>query len=146
MLCAKSRIESGCKKVLDVSNLIWKYVFEENGEKLDTGVEKCPGEIACSMFQVALGETQDGLNACKNCELLPTKHNPFDVDDADPSDEIFDEVKDIILWQNAGFETDWAAYDFEYQTLVKTWREVEETIRKIQAVKLQAFIKGFYEK
>lgn len=25
------------------------------------------------MFQLAMSETKNGLNACKNCELLPTK-------------------------------------------------------------------------
>lgn len=35
--------------------------------------KKCPGEDACGKFAIARSESGNGLDACANCELLPSK-------------------------------------------------------------------------
>lgn len=55
--------------------MIRRRVFESCGESFggETEGNRCPGENNCSMFKVAKSETNDGEEACRGCELLPTK-------------------------------------------------------------------------
>ncbi len=44
-----------------------------NFEKPEQENEVCPGESKCPFFSIAESETGDGLVACTDCRLLPTK-------------------------------------------------------------------------
>lgn len=95
----------------------------------------CPGESACGKFDLAKRETGNGLDACANCSMLPTK--PVE-DDEDEDDEVFDEIRELIFWENSfPGSTDWKCHPFEYQKLFAAWRDAELKIKNAREAKLQ---------
>jgi hypothetical protein len=53
--------------------------------------------------------------------MLSTKPVEDETDDED--DEVFEEIKEIVFWENAGFKRDWGCYDFAYIKLYSAWRD-----------------------
>lgn len=69
----------------------------------------CPGETKCVMFAVALSETDNGLDACSGCKLLPTKNKPL----AEQNDPLFNKIgriEHLRAEQRAGHSINWNCY------------------------------------
>lgn len=134
----------------------------------------CPGESACSWFAQSAGAdreakerdccigvtTEDAkdeakLSAKKKsplCQFYRSKPLPNlekvdvneDLADAGEVEKLVNEIADIVFWEDAGSGTDWTLYPFETRQLYGIWREAEKQIAKIQAAKMQMFIKSFW--
>lgn len=79
-----------------------KKQFGFDGE--DEKKPKCPGEIACGKFQIALSECGNGFEAClpsdggKPCELLSSKPKSSEQANDEPELDSFDLFISRILW------------------------------------------------
>lgn len=98
------------------------------------------------MFQVALSETGNGLDACRNCELLPTKPDNQTKDAADGVESLVYQTGQIIDEEDAGFTTNWSLFEPELSLLVIEWRRSEKELKMLFELRHQAFIKSHYEK
>lgn len=99
-------------------------------DETKTEIEKCPGEKKCPLFQIAIEETENGFDACRECRLLPTK----------PAKEVsadIDEETDLI-WRLAWLRSERklnGQVDFEkiseidYQCLVYHEMQIETAER-----------------
>ncbi len=98
------------------------------------------------MFQVALSESGNGLDACKNCELLPTKPGNQSTEESDDALSLLYQTGQIIDEEDAGFATNWNEFEPELSLLVIEWRRAEKELRLLFELRNQAFIKSHYEK
>ena len=124
-------------------------MFKQSGESYGAEPEqpRCPGEDQCSPFNIAKSETGDGEDACRGCELLPTKGKTADVSEdasiAEDVEKMIAEIEDMVFWETAGSATDWELYPFETRQLYGIWREAEKQVSRIQQGRMQMFIKSF---
>lgn len=123
-------------------------MFEQSGESLDgkAGVGQCPGETDCSYFHQAAGNTPEekASEACTNCPKLPTKprSSTYKIEETE-TEELVDEIENIVFYENGGSKTDWSCYPFEYLTLASIWRECERQIENRQRQRMKLFIESF---
>ena len=85
---------------------------------------------------------------CRDCGGNPPK--PEEEPDEEPIDEleceeIFRDIEDIVLWQNAGIATDWSLYDYETKRLVLVWRSAEREVALQQQSRMATFIKSWFK-
>lgn len=100
----------------------------------------CPGESACGKFQIAQSEGENGLDACANCSMLPTKPIENENDD---EDDVFDQIREIVFWENSfPGSTDWNCYPAGYKKMFAAWRDAELKIKEAQDAKLQQTLTG----
>ncbi|MCD9188235.1 MAG: hypothetical protein LUM44_17600 [Pyrinomonadaceae bacterium] len=57
---------------------------------------------------------------------MPSKNN------FSQKSELFEEIENLVFWENAGFKTDWSVYSFEILKLYATWRYVEKEIDRLE--------------
>ena len=110
---------------------------------------QCPGE-GCDIWDAAAGDYEYKVetkvcSGCRDCGGVPPKPPAEDdpeYDDLEELEDLFDEIEDIIEWENGGFVTDWTVYPFEVRYLVRIWRNCELEIKRLQASWLHAYIKA----
>lgn len=102
------------------------------------------------MWAAAGGDTHEEKEeaVCFGCEMYATKP----TDGGGPSgfsdeeiEEFVDEIADIVRWEDAGFATDWSAYDLATKQLAVVWREAESDVRLLQTRRLQSFLRGWFK-
>jgi len=71
--------------------------------------------------------------------MLPTKPT---AEENDAPGGLFEEIKSIVFWENAGFKTDWDCYPFEYKKLFAMWRDAEGKVRDARKERLQQTIEA----
>jgi hypothetical protein len=124
--------------------MIWRRVFEQNGEEYDGGKSHCPGDGKCEIWDASQGRPRDEREMvcgdCKRCSGPPPEEIEDPANDATADDgeleDIVDEIADIILYQDAGSSTDWGVYSPEYLWLAGQWRHAEKTLVALRHLKL----------
>ena len=101
--------------------------------------DRCPGENHCGMFQVAIAETGNGLDACKGCDLLPTKPgNQIDKPESEPSNRLDVYVSNLYRIRSSrlsGFPKSESEITYlQYQSLV-TLEYLIEQIGQVSEIK-----------
>lgn len=136
--------------IITAINQIWEKVFEQSGESgLETGkLEQCPGE-SCEQFSSRFPKTkgrwkdraEESCAGCGKCDgNIPIRKLKTRIDDVS---ELIDEIEDIIIWENAGHQTSWEVYHFDYQILHRHWRQAERQVKEIREIRMQSFLKGW---
>jgi hypothetical protein len=100
------------------------------------------------MFAIARREAGDGNEACKLCELLPTKPGFVSEENAkfEESEELFQETASLIREKDVEGKINWQIHDPELFPLVEEWVATEKEIALIHSCRIQAFIKSWCEK
>jgi hypothetical protein len=80
---------------------------------------------------------------CRGCPKFESKSFAAGGETGEEAEHIVDEIEDIVLWENAGFATDWSAYEFETMQLVTVWREAEAVVEENRRRRFDALVKGF---
>lgn len=126
-------------------------MFELLGEEHGGSVySQCPGD-GCDMWDASAGDYDYKIESmvcagCRDCGGNPPKPPGSDTDDEPDAGEVNDlvtDIEDIARWQNAGFKTDWSAYDYEICRLVRVWQDAEREVTALQANRMQVFLKSW---
>lgn len=120
-------------------------MFEQNQESGEGFFYRCPG-MECPDFASAAGDTweEKTIEACTSCNKCKGNGpiNPDDAVNADCDlDSLIAEVEEIVKEQDAGFKTEIENYTI-YKLLI-AWREAEKQVAQIQALRMQAFLRGW---
>jgi hypothetical protein len=93
--------------------------------------------------------TPEDLHAAKEASVCfgCPKFKSKGITVGDVSDEeiefVVDEIEDIVRWEDAGFPTDWDAYDYETMQLVVMWRTTEAVVKENRGRRFDALVKSF---
>lgn len=80
---------------------------------------------------------------CHGCPMFESKGNAVNAETTDEIESFVDDLEDIAEWEDAGFTTDWSAYDFDTRQLFKLWRTTEAECKEMRERRLDALVKGF---
>lgn len=127
--------------------LIRRRVYEQAGEDPGGAFYRCEGEAGCTRWKNAAGTYDEKLETVipgcdKKCSPPPREEDRAARSGDAAVRDLVDNTAQLIAWENAGIETDWAEYSFEQQKLFVIWREAEREVEALHKMRVQAWIKA----
>ena len=136
--------------------MIRRRIFENGAEPelLGSSREKyCPGEI-CDQFSRRMKyvsvdlppeewtiQAEEACAGCGKCDGNPPERSEAIV--SPEVEAIYEDISDIVFWENAGIKTDWSLYPFEYMQLRALWRDCEHRVTEEREIRMQIFLRGW---